>query len=136
MRRTLSLVVLAAGCGLLAASAVASARQAPARDTLRWSLNRDIDYVDPALAYYGPSWAIEYATGALLFNYPDAPAPRGSRLVPEVAAGFPSVSKDGRTYTFRLKKTYRFSNGLRVTARNFAWAINRGLSRRMNAPAQ
>jgi peptide/nickel transport system substrate-binding protein len=136
MRRSLSLVALAAGCGLLAASALGSVSQAPPASTFRWSLWTDIDYVDPALAYYGPSWALEYATGAMLLNYPDAPAPRGSRLVPEVASGFPRVSKDGKTYTFRLKRTYRFSNGRPVTATAFAWALNRGLNRRMAAPAQ
>jgi ABC-type oligopeptide transport system substrate-binding subunit len=136
MRKTFSLLALAAGCGLLAASALASVNQAPPANTFRWSLSVDIDYVDPALAYYRPTWALEYATGAMLFNYPDAPAPRGSRLVPEVAAAFPTVSRDGKTYTFRLKRTFRFSNGTRVTARSFAWALNRGLQRRVAAPAQ
>jgi peptide/nickel transport system substrate-binding protein len=136
MRKTFSLLALAAGCGLLAASALASVNQAPPANTFRWSLSVDIDYVDPALAYYGPSWALEYATGATLYSYPDAPAPRGSRLIPEVAAGFPTISRDGKTYTIRLKRTYRFSDGRPVTARNFAWAINRTLAARMSSPAQ
>ena len=96
----------------------------------------DIDYVDPALAYYVPSWAIMYSTAAMLVNYPDAPAPRGSRIVPEVAAGLPRISRNGLTYTFQLKRTYRLSNGQRVTAANFVYAINRALNRRMNSPAQ
>jgi ABC-type oligopeptide transport system substrate-binding subunit len=134
--RALSALMLLVGAGLLAASALASVDQSPPANTFRWSLASDIDYVDPALAYYGPSWALEYATGAMLFNYPDAPAPRGSRLIPEVAAGFPTISKDGKTYTIRLKRTYRFSNGRPVTARHFARAIVRALSRRMSAYAQ
>ena len=72
----------------------------------------------------------------MLMNYPDAPAPRGSRLVPEVAQGCPRISKDGKTYTFTLKNTYRFSNGKRVTAANYAAAINRNLNPRMASPAQ
>jgi ABC-type oligopeptide transport system substrate-binding subunit len=56
--------------------------------------------------------------------------------VPEVAAGFPTVSRDGKTYTFRLKRTYRFSSGKRVTAASFARALNRALNRRMSSPAQ
>ncbi|HEY8193378.1 MAG TPA: ABC transporter substrate-binding protein, partial [Gaiellaceae bacterium] len=136
MRKALSLVALLAGCGLLAASALASARQAPPGDTFRWSLSVDIDYVDPALAYYRPSWALEYATGAMLLNYPDAPAPKGARLEPEVAAGFPTISPDGRTYTFRLKKTYRFSNGYQVRAAHFVKAITRAGHKRMSSPAR
>ena len=130
MRKPLSLLALLAGCGLLAASALGSASQSPPANTFRWSLSVDIDHVDPALAYYTPSWALEYATGAMLFNYPDAPAPRGARLVPEVAAGFPAISRDGRTYTFRLRTTYRFSDGRRVRAANFVRAFQRARNRR------
>jgi oligopeptide transport system substrate-binding protein len=130
--KRLSILMAAAGASLLAASALGSVSQVPPPNTFRWSLTVDIDNVDPALAYYDSSWALQYATGAMLFNYPDSAAPRGARLVPEVAAGFPSISKDGRTYTFRLKRTYRFSNGRPVTAWNFAWAIRRSIDRRMS----
>ena len=135
MRKTLSRVALLAGSGLQAASALGSISQEPPASTFRWSLAVDIDYVDPALAYYTPSWALEYATGAMLFNYPDAPAPRGARLVPEVAAGFPAISRDGRTYTFRLRKTSRFSDGRRVRAANFVRAFQRARNRRPETPA-
>jgi ABC-type oligopeptide transport system substrate-binding subunit len=77
-----------------------------------------------------------YATAGMLLNYPDAPAPRGSRLTPDIAAGFPRISRDGLTYTFQLKRTYRLSNGQPVTAANFVYAINRNLNRRMSSPAQ
>jgi ABC-type oligopeptide transport system substrate-binding subunit len=146
-RLILSVVMLLVGAGLLAASAIAgpsgsagpqasSSGQARVGGTFKHSLSVDIDYVDPALAYYVPSWSIMYATAGMLMNYPDAPAPRGSRLVPEVAAGFPRISRNGLTYTFQLKKTFRLSNGQRVTAANFVYAFNRNLNRRMSSPAQ
>jgi ABC-type oligopeptide transport system substrate-binding subunit len=145
-RLMLSIAMLVIGAGLLAATATAgpqgssgaSAASGPAQKggTFRYSLDTDIDYVDPALAYYSLSWQIEYATTALLMSYPDAPAPRGSRLVPEVAQGFPTISKDGKTYTFTLKKGYRFSNGAKVTAANYAAALNRNLNPKMASPAQ
>ncbi|HEU4942354.1 MAG TPA: ABC transporter substrate-binding protein [Gaiellaceae bacterium] len=146
-RLTLSVAMLLVGAGLLAASAVAGptgsaapqasdAGKARVGGTLKHSLTVDIDYVDPALWYYVPSWTIAYATSAMLLNYPHAPAPRGSRLTPEVAQGFPRISRNGLVYTFRLKSTYRFSNGQRVTAQSFANALNRALNRRMSSPAQ
>jgi ABC-type oligopeptide transport system substrate-binding subunit len=142
-----SVTMLLLGAGLLAASAVAgpsgsagpqasSSGQARVGGTFKHSLTVDIDYVDPALAYYVPSWSIMYATAGMLMNYPDAPAPRGSRLTPEIAAGFPRISRNGLTYTFQLKRTYRLSNGQPVTAANFVAGINRDLNRRMNSPAQ
>src|SRR5687767_11665893 len=97
-RLMLSVAMLLVGAGLLAASAVAgpSGSAAPqASDsgkarvggTFKHSLSTDIDYVDPSLWYYVPSWTIAYATCSMLMNYPHAPAPRGSRIVPEVARG-------------------------------------------------
>ncbi|HET9324561.1 MAG TPA: ABC transporter substrate-binding protein, partial [Gaiellaceae bacterium] len=38
--------------------------------------------------------------------------------------------------TFTLKKTFRLSNGQPLTAKNFAYAINRDLQKRMASPAQ
>ena len=145
-RLMLSIAMLAIGAGLLAATATAGSSGSSAPEassgsaqkggTFRVSLNTDIDYVDSALAYYVPSWGIEYATTAPLMNYPDAPAPRGSRLIPEVSQGLPVISKNGKVYTFTLKKTYRFSNGQRITAANYAAAINRALNPKMASPAQ
>ena len=146
-RLTLSVAMLLVGAGLLAASAVAGpsssagpqasdAGKARVGGTLKHSLTVDIDYVDPALWYYVPSWTIGYATSAMLLNYPHAPAPRGSRLTPEVAQGFPRISRNGLVYTFKLKSTYRLSNGQRVNAQSFARALNRALNRRMSSPAQ
>ena len=146
-RLTLSVAMLLVGAGLLAASAVAGptssaspqasdAGKARVGGTLKHSLTVDIDYVDPALWYYVPSWTIAYSTSAMLMNYPHAPAPRGSRLTPEVAQGFPRISRNGLVYSFRLKNTYRLSNGQRVTAQSFANALNRALNRRMSSPAQ
>ena len=48
-------------------------------------------------------------------------------MVPEAAAGFPKVSADGRTYTFTIRKGFRFSNGAPVTAANFRAAFARAL---------
>ena len=38
---------------------------------------------------------LQYATGAQLLNYPDAPAPEGTSLRPEVAAAMPTVPISG-----------------------------------------
>jgi YVTN family beta-propeller protein len=101
--------------------------------TFRVDSERDPE-TDPAL-YPDPS--ISYATCAKLLNYPDKPAPHGSQLVPEVARSLPSVSADGRTYTFTIRKGFRFSPPLRdeVTAETFKYAIERSLSPRTRSLA-
>ena len=40
-------------------------------------------------------------------------------LTPEVSAGQPVVSKNGKTYVFTIKSGFKFSNGQAVTAQSF-----------------
>ena len=120
----LSIAALLLGAGLLAAAGLAKPAQRQG-GTLRISRGADIDSVDPAIAYFPDSWMIMFATCAKLYNYPDKPAPKGAIAIPEVATGFPVVSKDGKTQTIRLKRTYRFHTGGRITAANFVAAFNR-----------
>ena len=74
-------------------------------------------------------------TNLMLLNYPDKPAPEGSRLVPDAATGFPRVSRDGRTYTFTIKQGLRFSDGSAVTAAAFKRAFERAASEQQGSPA-
>jgi peptide/nickel transport system substrate-binding protein len=145
MRRKvlLSVAMAAVGAACLMAAAFASPassktlRPAVAKKGGTMNLNMsatDVDFSDPALAYGTLSWEIEYATSAMLLSYADKKAPEGSKLIPEVAQSLPTVSKDGKTYTFKLKSTYKFSNGAPVTAANFAAAINRDLDPKMQSP--
>lgn len=133
----LVVTVLLAALAMLACAGAAAADE-PQPTTLRVELTADIDYVDPALAFYVPTWTIMYATCAKLVNYPDAAAPEGGRLQPEVARAMPTVSADGRTYTFQLRDDFVFSppSNERLTAAHFKWAIDRALNRLMNSPAQ
>jgi ABC-type oligopeptide transport system substrate-binding subunit len=104
--------------------------------TMRMNMSAtDVDFIDPSLAYGAISWQLEYATALKLVNYPDRPAPAGSRLQPEAAVGMPVVSKNGKQYTFRIKKGLRLSNGEVVTAKNFQKAIFRALTKTMQSPA-
>jgi len=141
-RRSLSLLMLAAGAVLLAAAGLAQsaggageAADARKGGTLRVSSSVDVDYVDPALAYKGlGTWSIGFATCAKLFNYPDASGAAGTRLIREVVRDF-RVSGDGRVYTFELRRTFRFHTGAAVTAHSFAAAFNRVANPRLGSPA-
>ena len=130
-------MLTAIGVGLLAASGLTAPGQAPgAGGVFRYSLDLDIDYVDPALAYHSLSWEVLYATCSMLVGYPDAPAPRGARLVPDGAAAMPAVSPDGRTYTFRVRAGRRLSDGTPITARSYERALERVLHRMIDSPGR
>lgn len=73
---------------------------------------------------------ILYATCAELLNYPDESGPDGARLQPEIADAMPTVSADGRTYTFRIRRGFRFSppSNEPVTAQTFLHSIEREIA--------
>ena len=101
---------------------------------ISYAIGSGIDSLDPALAYTAPAWALLDATCLRLMSYPDKPTPGSFQLVPEAAAAPPKVSRDGTTYTFTVRKGFRFSDGKPVRANAFARAINRVLSPGMGSP--
>ena len=66
----------------------------------------------------------------MLLNYPDESGAGGLRLVPDAARSLPTVSEDGRTYTFTIRPGMRFSppSNQPVTAQTFKHTIERSLS--------
>jgi ABC-type transport system substrate-binding protein len=89
--------------------------------------------IDPQLGYITTAWWLEYATAAKLYNYPDKAGPAGSKLVPEVASRF-TVSNGGKRYTFFIRNGFKFSDGTKVTANSFKYAINRTANKDLASP--
>jgi peptide/nickel transport system substrate-binding protein len=87
-----------------------------------------LDTMDPAMANTQASWSLLDLTCARLMTYPDKPGPAGYRLVPEVAAAPPRISRDRKRYTFTLRRDFRFSDGKKVNAQAFSRSIYRALA--------
>jgi peptide/nickel transport system substrate-binding protein len=96
-------------------------------------------WTDPALTtiYNAEVLQMIYETCAGLLTYPDRAAPDGTRLVPDVAQALPTVSADGRTYTFIVRSGFRFSppSNAPVTAATFKHTIERALGPRLGGSA-
>ncbi len=107
---------------------------ARAGGTLRIVSSSDFDYVDPALSYFSHSWNMMGATQLTLLYYPHQEGAAGRRLTPMAAQGMPRVSNGGKTYTFTIKRGFKFSNGTNVTAANFKRAFDRALNKAMGSP--
>jgi peptide/nickel transport system substrate-binding protein len=136
-RLWLSVAMLVAGASLLVAASFASAGTASHAlkqgGIWKYGTTGASVQVDPQIAYITTAWWLEYATAAKLYNYPDKKGPAGSTLHPEVASGF-TVSKNGKTYTFTIRKGFKFSNGKPVTPASFKYAINRVANKALASP--
>jgi ABC-type transport system substrate-binding protein len=142
-----SLAAAVVGAGLFVGAGLAGSTgsMAPAKagdaeakrgGTLRINLSTtDYEFLDPSLSYEAPGWQVLYMTNLMLLNYPDKPAPEGSRLAPDATTGFPRISSDGRTYTFTIKPGLRFSDGSAVTAAAFKRAFERAANQQQASPA-
>ena len=98
----------------------------------------EIEAGDTAIDAGPAAFQIASATCAKLLNYPDEPAPAGWELRPEVAEAMPTVSADGRTYSFTVRSGFAFSppENESVTAETFRRSIERALSPRLGDEAQ
>ncbi len=128
LRHFLTVVIAAAGALLTAQELGAHPSGDSDRQVKRGGIFRvvtaGIDSIDPEITY-GPATPYLDASCALLL--------RGA-ATPEVAANQPTVTDGGKTYTFNLRKTFRFNTGTRVTATSFAHALDRALTPAMQSP--
>jgi peptide/nickel transport system substrate-binding protein len=144
-KQVLSLFMLVTGVALLvAAMAVGGASSATKKPgsaealkggTLRLNENSgDFDTIDPQIAYRTDDWAMLYTTSMNLVGFPEKAGAAGAQLYPVAATAFPTVSKDGKTYTFHIRPGLKFSDGSPVTAAAFQRAWERVLSPKMGSP--
>jgi len=134
VRRVPTLAVVVAVAALLLAAS-GSARAVKDGGTFRVAVTAVAGFgaIDPAL-YTFEGILLRPACGALL-SYPDKPLPAGLRLAPDLAEGYPTISKDGKTYTFAIQKDARFSDGTPATAQAFVRALERIFTPAMQAGA-
>jgi ABC-type transport system substrate-binding protein len=55
-------------------------------------------------------------------------------VIPELAISIPTISNDGRTYTFTVRSDARFAGGRRCTANDVAYSLARALSPGLDSP--
>ncbi|WP_334546475.1 ABC transporter substrate-binding protein [Rhizobium leguminosarum] len=89
----------------------------------------DITTLDPAIGYDWVNWSMIKSLYSRLMDY----APGTPNPVPSLAESF-TVSPDGLTYTFKLHKGVKFSNGREVVASDVKYSIERAVDPRTQGP--
>jgi peptide/nickel transport system substrate-binding protein len=95
--------------------------------TLRTGIPSTPDHLDPALSYTNEGWEILEATGNGLLTFKKAAGGPGAEIVPDIASALPTITNQGRTYTFHLRSGVRFSPPVNRTVRpsDFKYTIER-----------
>jgi oligopeptide transport system substrate-binding protein len=121
-----------------ASAATGSALSGPPQangGVLSIAFNGDIQYFDPAKGYDVVSWPAERLIYEQLLQYDS-----GTKLIPLLADGMPTVSNGGKTYTFKLHSGVKFikpdGTPLRdMTADDVVASINRVLDPKLKPSA-
>lgn len=89
----------------------------------------DIKTFDPAMA------TDQFSIDAIMLAYNGLVSLDDNlKVVPELAQSY-SESKDGLTYTFKLRPNLKFSNGDPLTSADVAYSLDRALDKNLNSPA-
>lgn len=112
---TLTVAALALGLSFAAYAAAEPAKS----QILKYNLGAEPATLDPHLSTGIPESTVEYNVFEGLTRYDEANNP-----VPACAESW-SISKDGLTYTFKIRKGAKWSDGSPVTADDFVYAWQR-----------
>jgi ABC-type oligopeptide transport system substrate-binding subunit len=137
-RMILAALMAVVGASLLVSAAFAgptASKASQAGGTLRVNHNTsDYQYVDPQKCYDTGCAELLWPTSLNIYQYPETNGAAGTRAYLEAASSV-AVSKDGKTYTFTIRKGQKASNGKTVTPQWFVRAFERALSPKMGDAA-
>jgi peptide/nickel transport system substrate-binding protein len=144
-KQVLSLFMLVVGAAMLVAAISVGAASSSTKKAGSAEANRggtlkvnqaesDFDFVDPQLAYRTDDWSMLYTTSMPLVGFQEKAGAAGAQLVPIGATAFPTVTGNGKTYTFHVRPGMKFSDGSPVTAAAYQRSWERILSPKMGSP--
>ena len=125
----LLLVAAAVAAGVRPSSAASTQSLAPSKGgTLKIVDGDDVDFLDTADAYSPVSWALQRLYSRTLYAYKSSKNTRvAATPYPDLAAGPPRISADGRTYTFTLRNGVEWGSPVnrKLTAQDFVYGLQR-----------
>jgi YVTN family beta-propeller protein len=94
--------------------------------TLRMVIPEDeIDTIDPVRAYAPEAWQILTVVYDGLVGFKRVGGTDGNTLVPDLAHAVPTPTDGGKTYTFRLRRGIKFSDGRELKASAVRYSFER-----------
>src|SRR5262245_61233043 len=130
-RFVFSILMLGLGATLLAAAGLTSASSTARKGgILKFTLFAGIENIDPQRSFYSLEWQYEWLTARPLLNFAHK---RSALLVNDGARSY-TVSKNGKVYTFHIRRGMKLSDGSKITSRNYKHTLMRVLNPNVGSP--
>jgi peptide/nickel transport system substrate-binding protein len=85
------------------------------------------DFLDPASAYTVNAWESQWLVYTPPLTYKRGEGKEAAEIIPGVAKDLPTISDDGKTYEFTVRKGLKYSDGTPVKASDFEHTVKRVL---------
>jgi oligopeptide transport system substrate-binding protein len=119
-----ALTTLVTGCSVTASNDVYFGRVIPPQDqVMRYVTGSEIESLDPQVGTGQPDARVYAALYEGLVEY----HPKNTLPIPAIAERW-EINSDSSEFLFHLRKNARWSNGEPITARDFVYTFQRGLS--------
>lgn len=125
-RTVFALIVLSSfliSCSTQATSKYYGVTKAPDNQTLRYISGSEPESLDPQVPTGQPEARVLMSLYDGLVEY----EPKTMEAIPAIAESW-EISPDGTEFLFHLRKNATFSNGAKITAKDFVYTFRRGLS--------
>lgn len=125
--RKLGAVLMVFALSATVAAGLASCGKSGGKEggTLNASFASYPDALDPQFSYTLEGWTAMYDTYIPLLTYAHNEGEAGSEIVPGLAESLPKVTDGGKTYTLKLRKGLKYSDGTPVKASDFKASVER-----------
>ena len=90
-------------------------------------MNSQPDFLDPASAYTVNAWESQWLVYTPPLTYKRGEGAEAAEIIPGLAEELPTISDDGKTYEFTIRKGIKYSDGTPVKASDFEHTIKRVL---------
>lgn len=120
--KSLAATTIVGACALLLAACGSNQKSGSAKQTISWSENAQLSTQDPSLTTDSTSFQAEVNTQEGLYRL-------NKKQTPVLAlAKSEKTTNGGKTYTFKLRKNAKWSNGDPITANDFVYSLRRTLT--------
>ena len=93
--------------------------------TLVFEASDTPDSFDPGNTYYGFVYNFSRLYARPLTTFPPAAGAEGNKVVPDLAESLGTPSDGGATWTYKIRKGLKFSDGTPITSKDVKYAIER-----------